>query len=304
MIMDCVLHRSEVWRHVLYNREPFAGFVGCWEVCGGGGRVGLGDKKEDDTTSNNNINNNSGRKLRNVKDMLRYSVMTWFLRTYLWYVANQNKGGDNKSNSSSDGSSDVVLLRVLMQYALGDVVLVMTTIFVASLLVLKTTAATANNTNKRENNTPSQNNAITTSNNNTASFFYSRLYLALTIPIFFHVVTLFVLIWENSSTVCLLGTLLVISLQSMAVATVMEERVRRESIILQQEGVRGDNHGSSTKREHGMLSYIPGSLPFIAGVATRALLLRIASQVTVIELGTLKFPSPCLSLDILMSYVS
>lgn len=129
--------------------------------------------------------------------------MASLLRTYLWYVA---KGADREDR---DIAPELIIS--LAQSIMGELLLVMTTIFISTSFLVK--RATTSHTNDR---------SPTLKNTNVSSqvFYYSRLHLALTIPVFFHVATMFALIWENSSTVCMLGTLFVLSLQYMGVSVV------------------------------------------------------------------------------------
>ena len=98
-------------------------------------------------------------------------------------------------------------------------------------------------------------------------FFYSRLYLAVTIPSFFYLVTIFALIWENSTTVCMLGTLFVLSLQRIAVATVVDERLKR---------VVGKDTKSMIIGENAVSLRVKQSIPLVVGVIAKSVVSHIA----------------------------
>ncbi len=114
-------------------------------------------------------------------------------------------------------------------------------------------------------------------NDTSSSFFYSRLYLAVAVASFFHIVTIFAIIWENSATVCLLGTLVVLSLQRMGVATVVDERLRREM-------------GTKTVLTQDVSLRLKQSIPLVAGIAARALCSRIASKIVGDDLDCIGIP--------------
>mmetsp|Transcript_36949 Transcript_36949/g.60327 ORF Transcript_36949/g.60327 Transcript_36949/m.60327 type:complete len:195 (-) Transcript_36949:65-649(-) len=158
--------------------------------------------------------------------------MASLLRAYLWYVA---KGTDRENHDLA-----LEMIISLAQSIVGEVVLVLTTILSSSFFNKHTTTLQPNDDHDSE------------ISNNTTAFFCSRLYLALTIPVFFHIATIFALIWENSSTVCLLGTLIVLSLQYTGVAIVMEEKMGRE-------------------QERPLWMCLPHAFPFIVGLVVRTL---------------------------------
>lgn len=199
VVMDCVLHRPEAFRHALYNREPFS-TINAQDV----------QKQQSD---NNIVDSN---KFGDLRQLLRYSFIAALIQTYLWHAT--TVGEENKS-----GQHSAKLLVVIFQSLVGVNIMAIATIFSASIIVKKSVNGRNSYSSKATTYKTS-----TECNDALPSFFYSRLYLAVTVPSFFHLVTIFAIIWENSATVCLLGTLFVLSLQRIGVATVVDERLRSE----------------------------------------------------------------------------
>ena len=221
VVMDCVLHRPEAFRHALYNREPFATIF-----CG------------------DNVDHSN--KFGGLRQLMRYSFIAALVRTYLWHATTT----DDEDNS---GTRSAKLLVFLVQSLVGENIMAIATIVSASVIVKMSMR-------KRsiDSSTASSSKMNTEYNDASSSFFYSRLYLAVTVSSFFHLVTIFAIIWENSATVCLLGTLFVLSLQRMGVATVVDERLRREmdtkTVLTQDVSLR-----------------LKQSVPLVAGIVAKAL---------------------------------
>eukprot|EP00571_Detonula_confervacea_P001124 CAMPEP_0172315352 /NCGR_PEP_ID=MMETSP1058-20130122/24938_1 /TAXON_ID=83371 /ORGANISM="Detonula confervacea, Strain CCMP 353" /LENGTH=341 /DNA_ID=CAMNT_0013029419 /DNA_START=240 /DNA_END=1262 /DNA_ORIENTATION=+ len=268
VIMDCVLHRPEAFRHVLYNREPFCDFSSS-----GRSRMVV---KDDDTGRKKNKDNSEdastiigsitcgGRWGDSIsfRRLIRYSFMASLLRCYLWYVA---KGAGREGR---DLAPELIIS--LAQSIMGELVLVMTTIIAGSFCVKRATTPQTNDESPTLKNM----------NISSQAFFYSRLHLALTIPVFFHIATMFALIWENSSTVCLLGTLFVLSLQYMGVSVVLEEQMGRAKDSLGRDTT--DTHDQVvSSNEKSVWMCFRHSAPFIVGLIVRTLVAHITRHVLV-----------------------
>jgi len=256
VIMDCVLHRPEAFRHVLYNREPFCDiYVGVKAAASDC----LEDKRQkDDKNKNSSMADETvrgdGRSDSNsCRTLIRYSIMASLLRTYLWYGAQE----DDRENLAPE------IIISLVPSIVGEVTLVVTTILSNSFFIKHATTTTLETSEDQDSK-------IMSTNTSTA-FFYSRLHLALTIPVFFHVATIFALIWEKSSTVCMLGTLIVLSLQCIGVAIVMEER-------------RGREQGSSNeddlvlRQKRYLWMRLMHAFPFVVGLVVRTLVVYAINQ--------------------------
>ena len=228
VVMDCVLYRPEAFRHALYNREPFATIF-----CG------------------DNVDHNN--KFGGLRQLMRYSFIAALIRTYLWHATTTDE-------EDVIGTRSAKLLVFLCQSLVGENFMAIATIVSASIIV------------KMSMRTRTSDSSMATSckiktqcNDASSSFFYSRLYLAVALSSFFHLVTIFAIIWDNSATVCLLGTLFVLSLQRMGVATVVDERLRREmdtkTVLTQDVSLR-----------------LKQSIPLVAGIAARTLCSHIASK--------------------------
>jgi hypothetical protein len=330
VLMDCVLHRPEAFLHVLYNRAPFCDLrvvAGENEAAptttttggggGGGGRgggrrrrrrlrhvVSVGEdddpKKEKDdggrrrdcrdlpTTTATSFDGASGRSFGR---FARYSVAASALRACLRRGA---AGGGGSGGSGDELARELV---VSLAHAIAEeAVFVSGTILASSFLVVErgsssvsnddapTTAASAGwwvAVSSYEVSSPE------------AAFFYSRLYLALTMPAFFHVATIFALIWEDSYAVRLLGAMFVLSLQRVAVSAVVEEERRNGSGSGNGGGAaRSDSNRrlgggdaaaddrarrSATTGRRGSARggrLLPRSLPLVVGLVLRALFVR------------------------------
>ena len=184
----------------------------------------------------------------------------------------------------------------LLHAALGEAMLISWVVFAGSLVVDGV---------GRRSSLSSSSNSISMSYTSSSDiddddpFFYrTRLYLASTLPVYFHLVTMFASIWENSCTVRLLGTMYVLSLQRVAVSVVVEEermwRRRREG--RSRSGTRRDgachrnekeddrcqdddddrvrpNDVDSTRGAYG-IRLLPNSFPLLVGLIARAIFVR------------------------------
>ena len=313
VLMDCVLHRPEAFRHVLYNREPFCNVIDVVDdtdtVSVSGGTVpttegssemendssqrnqsGDGGDKDSSASASDMNRSNAARSISNQhqptadsrnnqhlrRRLIRYSIMASLLRTYVWYIS---QGPDRNDHETMNMIIMPELILVFLQSIIGDVILVATTIFMAQ------QQATTMQAKQTDSNTAKISNDSQDYNSKTLFFFYSRIHLALTIPIFFHIGTLFALIWENSTTVTLLGTFFVVSLQCRGVSIVMEER-RVGMGMCQQNNDVAENQDSTTSTTHSdeqqsslLLGHLlPHSFPFIVGLMVRTLAIHAASR--------------------------
>ena len=229
VVMDCILHRCEAFRHVLYNREPFAKIFA-----------------KEMVADNNNFDD--------FREILRYSIIATLIRTYLWHAIELDEQNENGLYSST-------LFVVLFQSFVGENIMAVATI-VSSFVILKMDLEGGGKvTNTSISKQPTERNDIST------SFFFSRLYLAVTIPSFFHLITIFSVIWENSSTVYFLGALFVLSLQRIGIATVIDERLRTEEI------------GAKTALRQNVSLRIKQSIPLLLGIVAREFCLQIVNKV-------------------------
>jgi hypothetical protein len=297
VIMDCVLHRPGAFRHVLYNRAPFCDLNAVGEADpGGGGRrrrrrrrrpasiaedpkdgggcgggrpsslvavaEGTGSGSDDGygSGSDDGVRHPSASRLGR---FARCSVAACSLRACLRRAAaggSEDRGGDELARE---------LVVSLAHTIAGEAVLVSSTILASSFLnVERSSGSTAGC------DAPAASGRASSSE----AFFYSRLHLALTMPVLFHVATIFALIWEDSSTVRLLGSMFVLSLQRVAVSVVVEEERRNGGMG------RGNNHlggdatmvdqaGRSTNRQSSA-RHLPHSLPLVVGLIARTLFVR------------------------------
>lgn len=268
--MDCVLHRPEAFRHMLYNREPFCRF-------GSTSEEGVSVKESSDNEQKNKncqdssnmdmgTTNYSGWWYQNdsLKRLIRYSALASLLRTYIWYVA--------KGTGREDHELLPELVIVLLQSFVGEVTMLLTTILSGSFFLEQAQASQPNNDSSKNASSDEIEMGI-----NSKAFFYSRLHLALTIPVFFHIATIFALIWENSSTVSLLGTLFVLSLQYMGVSIVMQEQLNRVCDPLDKDSINNDSRVE--RQERSVWICLPHSFPFIVGIIVRTLFVHITAQV-------------------------
>ena len=239
VVMDCVLHRPEAFRHALYNRDPFATIL-CAQ----------------DIQQHSSRSVKTHNRIDGLRQLLYYSFIAALFRTYLWHAATTDEGDVSGQHSAK-------LLVVLFQSLIGENIMAIATILSASVIVKMTI--------KRRNNSDSSTAASrsktkTESNDVPLSFFYSRLYLAVTIPSFVHIVTIFAIIWENSATVCLLGTLLVLSLQRIGVATVVDERL-------------GGEMNTKTVLTQDVSLRLKQSLPLVVGITAKCLCFHISNKI-------------------------
>ena len=243
VFMDCVLHRHEAYRHVLYNREPFS-------------KIGVQtDSHQQHGVDSDGDNESSDFCLRH---LLRYTFIASLIRTYFWHAATE---GEETENSQENNNNLAVLLLVLVQSFVGEIIMAIATITFSAILVRTTSMGKGRGNNSSKD--------AKHSDISSSLFFYSRLYLAVTIPSFFYFVTIFALIWENSTTVCMLGTLFVLSLQRIAVATVVDERLKRVVGKVTKSMIIGENAVSLRVKQ---------SIPLVLGVIAKSVSSHIAMK--------------------------
>jgi hypothetical protein len=102
VLMDCILHRSEAFRHLLYNREPFCKFASA---------DGMSEY----------------RAL-----LLQMLTGTYFLRMCLWYAELFGENGNEKMNNDSDSERAMI---VMMQMLIGDFILITSTILTGIMML-------------------------------------------------------------------------------------------------------------------------------------------------------------------------
>ena len=260
VIMDCVLHRPEAFRHVLYNREPFCDFKWSFESCTD---QQITEKKHDgDDNASSSSASSQNSNLQHFKKLIRYTAISSLLRIYIWYVINDGKmeaAGEHVNNQGSGDGIAKESLTVALEALLGEVILILATIL-SSVIVAQQVGSRIEGNNAK----PNKSKAPKMMDRDFSTFFHSRMYLALTLSSFFHIVTIFVLIWEKSLTVCSLGTLFVLSLQRMGIATVLNEQTCR---------VKDRPHGKM--QQNDFAAWLKHSFPFIAGLFARTLFIHL-----------------------------
>ncbi|KAL7501822.1 hypothetical protein ACHAWX_000374 [Stephanocyclus meneghinianus] len=235
--MDCVLHRPEALRHVMYNREPCSSLA-----------------SDESSTS--------------YRRLMHLTFMTTLLRVYLWYTV-ELEGDKEDPSQHADTSREA--LHVLLQSFVGDLITIVSTALIGSLFLGKNIPGSS--ADLRRAREPMDSKIYSDSE----VFFFSKIYLAVTMPIFFHIVTVCVLIWENSSTIFMIGELFVLSLQRVSVAIVMKERHCNIRGTSQVDNIEMMPQERGRKQSFVFLN-LPLSFPFIVGQA-----LRVATQVTLFD---------------------
>ena len=160
----------------------------------------------------------------------------------------------------------------LARAAAGEAALVSGAILAGSLLVAERSYA------------PGDDGGGAPSSPSDGAFFYSRLYLALTLPAFFHVATIFALIWEDSSAVRLLGAAFVLSLQRVAVSAVVEEGRGNGGAAGDDDRPGGgdaavDRARRSASRRGSARRRLPDSLPLAVGLILRLLVRKLMGPI-------------------------
>jgi hypothetical protein len=178
--------------------------------------------------------------------LVKFATATYLIRTCLWCAV----VGEMKEDQSQIGTYKYDVFQMVLQLFVGDVVLITSTMLAGMLIVCK---CYKNRGLETPPSTESKKSKMFD------PFFISKIYIALTIPNLFHAVTLAVFIWENSTTICMLGTLFVLSLQREGVAIVMESRQNYS-------GAQDHTEKTRQRQNHSVSSYIPQSLPFFIGL--------------------------------------
>lgn len=260
VIIDCVLHRPEAFRHVLYNRDTFGGIKL--------GRITCDDELK--TKENNCLKGNNdaigefdqSSNLHCWGNLVRFTTIASILRAYIGYVVFES---DAEAMSIGDSMQVSVAKTLNASFAgiftlfVGEVIFVTAAFLLATLLL--------QNIPKMET-TGDENISTTITESATKidkAYFVMRIYAASTFPSLFHIVTIFALIWEKSLTVCSLGTLFVLSLQRLGIATVVNEsivQISRKTKV---------NHCSN-----GI--WVIQSLPFLFGMISRTFVMHMINS--------------------------
>ena len=120
-------------------------------------------------------------------------------------------------------------------------------------------------------------------------YFFSRLYIALTVPAFFHVATIFALIWEHSSTVCTLGTLVVLSLQCLGISIVMDAQPKWNC------GINMSNDKIDMPRQEKQFwAHLKQAFPFVLSLSARTLCVHVFGKMHNVGGDS----SPCTGIDL------
>ena len=191
VVMDALLLRQDAYRHLLLNRHL-----------------------EEDIMALNKKNNPA--------KALQYVVATSMLQTYLaWQAYNNNdKNGQLNNNNNNNKES---LFNLLHQHDTGTLSLLghillqavarIVTFWIVTYACLCLFSFLCTPTTQSSSSS-------TTSTTTTRTSLLTRSYLAVVLPTAFGVVTILVLIWENTYTVRLLGSLLILTYQIMAITTI------------------------------------------------------------------------------------
>ena len=300
VIMDCVLHRPGAFLHVLYNRAPFCdlkvvvvGEKAAPTTGGGGGRGGRRQLRHVVSVETEDPKKKDGGR-HDCRDrpttsfdasecfgrFVRYSVAASALRAYLRHAAGGGSG-------SGDELAPRDLVFSLAHTIAGEAVFVSGTILASSFLVVERRSSVSNDDTENDDE-PITASAGWWAVSSSEAYFYSRLYLALTMPAFFHVATIFALVWEDSHAVRLLGGMFVLSLQRVAVSAVVEEERRNGGgggsaknnndrrlggggdAAADDPALHSPGRGSWARRRR----LFPHSLPLVVGLILRALFVR------------------------------
>ncbi|KAL3795624.1 hypothetical protein ACHAW5_002820 [Stephanodiscus triporus] len=270
VVLDCVLHRPGAFRHLLYNREPFRDII-------------MNDAEDTTTTTTTTTMGGGGGATSSKKGrgrdrqlfdastigrFARYAIASSFLRAYLRYAA---KDGYEGGTNVDDDLRAMDFVASLAYSIAGDAVLVSSTIFAASYYAI-VVPGRSHSSDDATGEDPHASERASYEN----IFYRSRLFLALTTPVLFHVATIFALVWEDSFTVRSSGAMFVLSLQQAAVSVVVEERMNRMKNYNRHDGNDASiDRPRCTCRQGPLLSgYLPHSFPFLVGLIARALFVR------------------------------
>mmetsp|Transcript_4706 Transcript_4706/g.9899 ORF Transcript_4706/g.9899 Transcript_4706/m.9899 type:complete len:325 (+) Transcript_4706:62-1036(+) len=263
VIIDCVLHRPEAFRHVLYNRDTFGGIKL--------GRITCGDelkKKENNCLKGNDTIGefDQSSNFHCWGNLVRFTTIASILKAYIGYVVFES---DEEAMSIGNSMQVPVANETLnasfagvFTLFVGDVIFV-TTVFLSATLLLQNVPKTETIGGKNVSTTITE-----SATKIDEAYFVMRIYAASTFPSFFHIVTIFALIWEKSLTVCSLGTLFVLSLQRIGIATVVNE-----SIVKVSRKIKANQSSNSIA-----IDWLIQSLPFLFGVISRTFIMHMINS--------------------------
>ena len=202
---DIVLHRIAAYRHVLFNRNPFADFCPAASVG------------------------------RSVKFALGLSILDAYIKFEALRFRLYSAGVDAATNKHGDDMEDdpSMFVHLLAWSFLEQTALVIGTILAVLPLLGSSFDMTPGSVNTNDSSSSSTTTTMTTTSSHivdrhapTRGYIISRILLAIMLPSTFKAVTIFVHIWENSPTTRALGSVFVASMQWIGVHCCMERAMK------------------------------------------------------------------------------
>ena len=184
VVMDAVLLRQDAYRHLLLNRSSLLLLD----------EEGIGDNHE------------SFDVMTHPRQAMQYVLATSVLQTYLMWEAYRDTSSSNNNNTNHQEESlrdlldryDAGTISILGQHLFPQAVARILTLWAITYVCLRALSAKPNAT----------------------MLLLTRTYLAVLLPTAFAVVIILVLVWENTFTVRLLGSLLILTYQVLSIYTV------------------------------------------------------------------------------------
>ncbi|OEU22739.1 hypothetical protein FRACYDRAFT_232898 [Fragilariopsis cylindrus CCMP1102] len=224
--IDCILLRPEAYRHVLYNNQYLS--LSWSSSC----------NKNNDNNDNNNHTTTTVTKTI-VHRVVQWTIISSLLHAYLKWVTfvqeeeeQQQDATDNditafptkdSSSSSTSTSSLFPLYTIFVITSILDLLVQWIAIYgFMKLVSILSSKSKSQSQSQSHNNTTSSNSINSTNNNMTRRWRWRRrrvayqIFLALLLPTSFQIVTISVLIWENSNTTRSFGSILVACWQCLA----------------------------------------------------------------------------------------
>ena len=211
--IDLILLRYPAYRHLLFNRHPFASF----NIYGNGVDIENDvkhDKDNDDISSLQDTHHSAGkggrkakRSTGNPKKAFLFLFVAAFLDAYHKWESIPLR---HERNSQPYPDPSMLFLYFMACSFLEHVLLLLGITIIANTCY-----------NNRPDSQDNPKNIEQNSQNN--KHLQSKLFLAVVLPTSFRFISIFILIWENSDTVRILGSCFVLLYQSMTIQTIIED---------------------------------------------------------------------------------
>jgi hypothetical protein len=212
--IDCILLRPEAYRHVLYNNQDLSL---PWSSCKDKNKNNISDSQNNNENNDDNNNNHTTTTTTTttatntkiiVHRLVQWTIISSLLHAYLkWETFVQEElHQQQEQDSSSTSSSLLPLYTIFVITSILDILVQWLAIYGFMKIV-----------SSRRRGVVSSSRTVVSSTSTRVAY---QIFLALLLPKSFQVVTICVLIWENSNTTRSFGSILIACWQCLAISLI------------------------------------------------------------------------------------